>query len=361
MDVTPQSQVVRFDTSQSSTNTSTRSHAKPPSWPIRRYTPYSKTPRSRKLNTRMGRIERTPVVGGDSETDLKKLVNKTWHVYQVTPLADFKQDAASLRKYSKHLSAFLQAESQKGIGVDVENIVGDRAVFSLMQGLASSPDDSEAVELVVKVKSQANVGAASSTRETLHAILCSVGADINRKETLHDSLAMLPVLIMKGTVAVSTCVIKWLESQFDCHIKRMTFNQMKLAWIIPIWAGAGLEDVSKPIELQYTVPKDIEGLNTITLTVEHQDAQTLWESVHDGSSNEVSGEEIAAFIKSLEAHFFYHFKIHLEGMSLTRIGTPLAFMGCEGRIKIFQGSGVIQILQYLTELATEDKFGLYTH
>lgn len=59
-----------------------------------------------------GRLERTPVLASDAGgVDLHNLVNKTWHVYQVTPLSEFKQDAANLKKYSRHLSAFLQAVS----------------------------------------------------------------------------------------------------------------------------------------------------------------------------------------------------------------------------------------------------------
>ena len=71
-------------------------------------------------------------------------------------------------------------------------------------------DDSEAVELTVKVKSQGN-STSVNNRVTLHAILCSVDADINSNVTLDHSLLSLPVLIMKGTVAVSSCVIRWLE------------------------------------------------------------------------------------------------------------------------------------------------------
>lgn len=352
---TPESQVVRFDSS--ATGSQPRQNGS--CWPTRRHTPYTKTPKSRKLNNKKGRLERTPVLASDAGgVDLHNLVNKTWHVYQVTPLSEFKQDAANLKKYSRHLSAFLQAESQKGIGVDVENEIGDRAVFSLLKGLTSSPDDSEAVELTVKVKSQGN-STSVNNRVTLHAILCSVDADINSNVTLDHSLLSLPVLIMKGTVAVSSCVIRWLESQFDCRIRRMTFNPMSLAWIVSMWAGVTTEYGDKPVELQYTVPHDIEGLSRITLTIEQQDAQNLWQSIHDDASgDEFTGEEVAAFIKSLEAHFFHHFKIHLAGMPLTTVGTPLAYVGHQGKLKILQEEGIIPVLQHMTQLATED---IHTH
>ena len=37
------------------------------------------------------------------------------------------------------------------------------------------------------------------------------------------------------------------------------------------------EDGVKPVEMQYTVPKNITGLNRITLTIDQQDAQDLWQ------------------------------------------------------------------------------------
>ena len=37
------------------------------------------------------------------------------------------------------------------------------------------------------------------------------------------------------------------------------------------------EREAKPVEMQYTVPKDITGLNRITLTIDQQDAQDLWQ------------------------------------------------------------------------------------
>ena len=38
-----------------------------------------------------------------------------------------------------------------------------------------------------------------------------------------------------------------------------------------------MELEAKPVEMQYTVPKDITGLNRITLTIDQQDAQDLWQ------------------------------------------------------------------------------------
>ncbi len=77
-------------------------------------------------------------------------------------------------------------------------------------------------------------------------------------------------------------------------------------------------------------------------------------SVHDGESADITSDEVAAFIKALEAHFFHHFKIHLSGLSLSRIGTPLVYIGSEGRLKILSETAVHGVLQHITELAMDN-------
>ncbi|PIK61804.1 putative centromere protein L-like [Apostichopus japonicus] len=90
----------------------------------RRFTPYTKTPKSRKSVQQASRH-------GDKEQGipLKRFVNKTWYVYQVTPLYQFLQDAGSLKRYSRHLSSHLQSEAQKGHGFETGESLGARALF----------------------------------------------------------------------------------------------------------------------------------------------------------------------------------------------------------------------------------------
>lgn len=47
----------------------------------------------------------------EQSVPLKRLVQKTWYVYQVTPMYQFQQDADSLKRYSRHLSSYLQSVS----------------------------------------------------------------------------------------------------------------------------------------------------------------------------------------------------------------------------------------------------------
>ncbi|XP_033626885.1 centromere protein L-like [Asterias rubens] len=347
---TPPSQVVHFDSSNNASNRRSQgSTGRSKSWPARRHTPYTKTPKSRRLHGKTSKLERTPVLPVGEAHSLKNLLNKTWHVYQVTPLNNFQQTTAALRKYSKHLSAALQAESQKGIGVDLESEVGDRAIFNIYKGLVTSDDNTKAVELTIKAKGQ---GRGVSARVICHAILCSVGAE--RRHPIADRLTVLPVLMIKGTATVTRYVVSWLQTHFDCHIKRMTFNPMALMWMVSMWAGVSTGVKSKPVELLYTFPSELEGLSRVSFTIEAANAKNVWDSIHDGESADITSDEVSAFIKALEVHFFQHFKVHLSGLTLSRIGTPLVYIGSEGRLKILAESAVHGVLQHITELAMDN-------
>lgn len=318
----------------------------------RRYTPYTKTPKSRKLK---GKHLEKRVSSESQEADdipLKKFVNKTWYVYQVTPLYRFKQDKASLKRYSRHLSSYLQSEAQKGIGVSgIEDDLGARALFQILPGLVDETGNAEGIEITVSQKENGRNG----NKVTLTAILSSVGCrELTEMEGLPNDFERFPVLLAKGLVAPMRQTIVWLESQFDCRIRRMSFNPMLLSWMVAMWTGLYSEPMLKPVELRYTVPATLQGLSYITMTIQQEDACKLWKSIHNGDTEEVLNEEVAEFLQALETHFFHHFKIHLSAMTLNRIATPLAFVGKEGRLKILMTKGVRTVLYHLTELSLEN-------
>ncbi|XP_022082466.1 centromere protein L-like [Acanthaster planci] len=324
---TPPSQVVHFDsTSNASHGRSHSSSSRRTTWPARRHTPYTKTPKSRRLHGKSSRLERTPVVPAGDSHALKQLTNKTWHVYQVTPLNNFQHSVAALRKYSRHLSATLQAI-----------------------GITGYDNDPEAVELTIKSRGQ---GRGANAKVIFNAIFCCVGWE--HRGQLAEGLTMLPVLLVKGTAAVTRFVLSWLQVQFDCHVKKMTFNPVALVWMVSMWAGLSTGEKSKTVELLYTVPKTVEGLSRITMTIDATDAKILWDSVHDEGSADFTADEVTAFIKALEAHFFHHFKIHLAALTLSRIGTPIVYIGSEGRLKILSQEGTRAVLQHITELAVDN-------
>ncbi|XP_071957408.1 centromere protein L-like [Antedon mediterranea] len=344
---TPDTQGVRFSESVTSTLNSTADNSYKSPWPMRRHTPFAKTPQSRriKVGQKSGRLTRTPP--NESQiSDWKQLINKTWHTYCVTPMYQFSYETDQMKKYSQHLSAQLKSEANKGTGVSCDESFADRAVFRVLKGLAIGADDSEAVDITVTSKK------AGISKTIFSAMLISVEAQVgDQMQIANHNFTNLPLLLVKGPVAISRTVVDFLQTGFDCVINPLQFCPMELAWMVTVWTGFTEDGSKKPTELFYKVPDEVKGLQRITLTIEADDAKALWDSVHEEGSNEVTGEEVAAFIKSLERHFYRHFKVHLDAMTITRIGTGVAYVGQEGRLKILSENQVIQVLAYLTDLA----------
>lgn len=284
-----------------------------------------------------------------------RLINKTWHAHHVSPLFGYSQEPSSLRRYARHLSSHLQAESQKSIGVLVEeNSSSKYAVFTPHPDLF--PDsDMPALELTIYgSKSQATSGDA---RPSWMGIFCPSSSPLVEADSRH--FTSMPLLLVKGAAATTQSVLHWIEVQFDCCIKKLTFNPMALSWMVSMWAESlpdqkkGGADKKCGVELVYHLPKCITGLSKVTLTIDSRDAKALWESVHDERSNEAREEEVFAFMKALEEHFHSCFKIHLAALHLKTIGTAAAYVGAEGRVKILSLGEAHGVIQHLLELAEE--------
>lgn len=79
---------------------------------------------------------------------LALLVKKEWQLSYVTPLYQFRH--TQLKSYSQQLSAFIAAEKQQGLAVDVEGTNGHFKVSMLVvEGMAEADDDAETVLIQV--------------------------------------------------------------------------------------------------------------------------------------------------------------------------------------------------------------------
>ncbi|XP_030831847.1 centromere protein L [Strongylocentrotus purpuratus] len=321
----------------------------------RLHTPYLKTPQSRILHGRRSRLTRTPSSAHPTNQRFSKLTNKTWHTYYVSPLYAFSNEAASLKRCSRQLSSHLQAESQKGVGVMVEDQVTSKyAVFSLRPELF--PDsDVPAVELSIYASKSQAISASSPPAWT--SIFCPPSSPVMGDD---KHFSRLPLMLIKGAIGTTNCVLQWLQVQFDCCVRKLTFNPMALSWMVSMWAES-LPDKKKNsdgdkkcgVELVYHLPKEISGLNKVTMTIDSRDARALWESVHEEDSDEVEEDEVVSFMKALGQHFHACFHIHLDALYLKTIGTAAAFVGAEGRLKMLSLGEASGVLQHLVELAEE--------
>lgn len=77
------------------------------------------------------------------------LVKNEWKLSYVTPLYRFRH--TELKSYSKHLSAFIIAEKQQGVAVEVGLEAGFKVTFTAVLGLAETSEDAETVFIQVSL------------------------------------------------------------------------------------------------------------------------------------------------------------------------------------------------------------------
>lgn len=78
------------------------------------------------------------------------LMKAEWKLSYVTPLYKFRH--TQLKSYSRQLSAFIAAEKQQGLAVEVEGSHSSfRVTFSVVQGMAETDADAETVLIQVRI------------------------------------------------------------------------------------------------------------------------------------------------------------------------------------------------------------------
>lgn len=85
-----------------------------------------------------------------SPEHLALLMKREWQLSYVTPLYQFRH--TQLKNYSRQLAAYIAAEKQQGLAVEVEGLQNSFTVcFSVLQGMAVTDDDPETVLIQVKL------------------------------------------------------------------------------------------------------------------------------------------------------------------------------------------------------------------
>ncbi|XP_054443570.1 centromere protein L [Pteronotus mesoamericanus] len=106
-----------------------RSARKPP--------PLGPTPSQRKLP------RRSPSQEDLDPQKVAFLLHKQWTLYSVTPLYNFSY--TNLKEYSNLLSAFIAAEKQKGLAVEVGEDLNVKVIFSALLGIKGTQRDPDAL------------------------------------------------------------------------------------------------------------------------------------------------------------------------------------------------------------------------
>lgn len=96
-----------------------------------------------------------------------------WKLAYVTPLYRFQH--AQLKSYSKHLAAFIVAEKQQGVAVEVGLEAGFKVTLSNVNGLAETEDDAGTVFIQVKgsLRPRHYITQTTSVLSTSHCAGCN--------------------------------------------------------------------------------------------------------------------------------------------------------------------------------------------
>ncbi|XP_036452524.1 centromere protein L [Colossoma macropomum] len=274
------------------------------------------------------------------------LIKNEWKLSYVTPLYRFRH--TQLKLYSKHLAAFIIAEKQQGVAVEVGLEAGFKVTFSAVLGMAETEEDAETVFMHIHSKP---LFAADTPKAVWRGWLTCVNGDPEYLRSLPPDFVSLPLFCSSGPEYLTTLVKSWFERTFDCNFGSLCLNSTTLNWLAALWTGCHPSSNIRYLKLAWNMPS--QPPLDIAYTVNPQDAWELWNSIHteDSADDQINIEEVQRFMNGLEIHFFRHFKIYLSAGTLTKVSTALGSAHHDGKIKIGSSDYITTLLTLLTECA----------
>uniref|UniRef100_A0A4W4FBE3 Centromere protein L n=1 Tax=Electrophorus electricus TaxID=8005 RepID=A0A4W4FBE3_ELEEL len=274
------------------------------------------------------------------------LVQNEWKLSYVTPLYRFQY--TKLKLYSRHLAAFILAEKQQGVAVEVGMEAGFRVTFSAVFGLAEKEEDAETVFIQIYSKP---MFAADTPKMVWRGWLTCVNGDPEYLRSLPPDFVSLPLFCSNGSEYLTARVKSWFGRTFDCSFGSLCLSSATLNWLAALWTGCHPTCDIGYLKLYWSMPT--QPTLDVEYTVNPHDAWELWNSIcaQDGAEDMVSVEEVQRFMAGLETHLFRHFKIYLSAGSLVKVSTALGSAHQDGKIKIGSSDYITTLLTLLTECA----------
>ncbi|NXX38020.1 CENPL protein, partial [Tricholaema leucomelas] len=272
------------------------------------------------------------------------LLRKRWTLYSVTPL--YKFSGAHLRDYARLLSAFIAAEKQKGLAVEIGVELDIKVAVSCLPDLKGSDHDPAAI--LVQLLSRSSFSKNSEDKLIWSGWFCCVSGD-NLLEKVPEDFTWLPLFLANGAESYTSIVGSWFQKTFDCCFRRLAISPLSLSWMAAMWTGCKVDKTPSAIELIFSVPCLPQPLD-ISYAIHPEDAKALWDTVQK-TPGEITQEEVDVFMDCLYSHFHRHFKIHLSATRLVKVSTSIASAHCDGTIKFLQSKYLTGVLMLLTELA----------
>ncbi|XP_040216340.1 centromere protein L [Rana temporaria] len=305
----------------------------------------------RRLSYRLLSKRRVPPSTPFQETlDQQKgalLLQKQWTLYSVTPMHNFSYN--KLKEYSKHLSATIAAEKQKGVAVDPGADFNLKASFSCLPGLRGKEKDPTAVLVQIAGKSQTQ-HSKSGTEERIvwTGWFCGTYAEEDILEVIPQTFTCLPLFLINGSETFTTIVGTWFQQAFDCCFGKLVIRSHDLRWLAAMCAGYEVHGHVPTTELVFSVP--VEPHMDISFAIHPEDFKTLWNNIQK-SKDEVTVEEVEHLFQCLYSHFFRHFKIHLSATQLVKVTVAVVSAHCDGKVKFFSKDHLVRVLGFFTEIA----------
>ncbi|NXQ34783.1 CENPL protein, partial [Alaudala cheleensis] len=273
------------------------------------------------------------------------LLRKAWTLYSVTPLYRFHR--ARLRDYARLLSAFIAAEKQKGLAVEVGVELDIKVALYSLDDLRGSELDQAA--LLVQLSSRSRASSRNSEDKLVWSgCFCSMCGD-DLSENMPEDFTSLPLFLSHGAEGYTSLVGSWFQKTFDCCFRRLAISPLNLSGMVAMWAGCKLDRAASAVELIFSVPCLSQPLD-IYYAIHPEDAKALWDTVQK-TPEEITQEEVDVFMDCLYSHFHRHFKIHLSAAKLVKVSTAVASAHCDGIVKIRHSQYLPGVLMLLTELA----------
>ncbi|NXY81319.1 CENPL protein, partial [Alcedo cyanopectus] len=273
------------------------------------------------------------------------LLRKQWTLYSATPLYKFSR--AHLKGYAKLLSAFVAAEKQKGLAVEVGVELGVKVAFSSLPDLKCSDQDEAAILVQLSSRSPASSKKSEEKLVWSGCFCCVSGNDLS--ENAPQDFIYLPLFLTNGAETYTSIVGSWFQKTFDCSFRRLAISPLNLSWMVAMWTACKVEKSASATELVFSVPCLPQPLN-ISYAIHPEDAKALWDTIQK-TPEEVTQEEVDVFMDCLYSHFYRHFKIHLSATKLVKVSTAIALAHSDGIIKFLQSQYLTGVLMLLTELA----------
>ncbi|NXW48967.1 CENPL protein, partial [Nyctiprogne leucopyga] len=273
------------------------------------------------------------------------LLRKQWTLYSVTPLYRF--CPARLRDYARLLSAFIAAEKQKGLAVEVGVELDIKVAVSSLPDLKGSDQDQAGILVQLSLRSPASRKNSEEKLVWSGWFCCVFGDDLSKN--VPEDFTCLPLFLANGAESYTSIVGSWFQKTFDCCFRRLAISPLSLSWMAAMWTGCKVDKTTSAMELVFSVPCLPYPLD-ISYAIHPEDAKALWDTVQK-TPGEITQEEVDVFMDCLYSHFHRHFKIRLSATKLVKVSTAVASAHCDGIIKFLQSQYLTGVLMLLTELA----------